>query len=379
MSVTSRNGRLQYRFTFRGQDVFQATGLEDTAHNRKLVAELEAAHRRRLREGALRIQKIEARSLSEAMDEFIEHEKIARNGQKNTWLRMKTSATSFKRFFGKKTVYLITQLDVEKYKLWRLNGDATTAPVKPITVRHDLDTLSLFFQWAEQANYGRGNLVKNVKKPPEGNTERMHILTVHEERLYFQFLEQHSVTENRNLYDLGRLMINQGLRPDEAMALEKSAVDLDHRMLWVTKSKTRKGLRGLKLTVESWQIVARRMGSDSKWLFPSSRRPGQHITKLNCPHDRVLAKLRIKFVLYDFRHTFATRMVEAGIDLATLKDVMGHTDIRTTMRYVHVTREHQDRAMEKFEAERLRIEKEYEEGQRRQASTVPSARIGRLN
>src|ERR1700761_6275540 len=78
-----------------------------------------------------------------------------------------------------------------------------------ITVRHDLDTLSLFFQWAEQANYGRSNLVKNVKKPPEGDTERMHILTVPEERRYFQFLEQHGVTENRNLYDLGRLMITR--------------------------------------------------------------------------------------------------------------------------------------------------------------------------
>ena len=117
MSVTNRTGRLQYRFTFRGQDVFQATGLEDTAHNRKLVAELEAAHRHPLREGALGIQKLEARPFSQAIDEFIEHEKVARKEQKNTWLRMKTSATSFKTFFGKKTVYLITQLDVEKYKL----------------------------------------------------------------------------------------------------------------------------------------------------------------------------------------------------------------------------------------------------------------------
>ncbi|MBV9300991.1 MAG: DUF3596 domain-containing protein [Acidobacteriaceae bacterium] len=101
MSVTNRNGRLQYRFTFRGQDVFQATGLEDTAHNRKLVAELEAAHRLRLREGALGIQKIEARPFSEAIDEFIEHERAARKGQRNTWLRMKTSATSLQAFFRK--------------------------------------------------------------------------------------------------------------------------------------------------------------------------------------------------------------------------------------------------------------------------------------
>ena len=88
-------------------------------------------------------------------------------------------------------------------------------------------------------------------------------------------------------------------------------------MLSVTKLKTRKGLRGLKLTVESWQNCGASNGSDSKWLFLSSRRPGQHITKLNCPHDRVLAKLGIKFVLYDFRHTFATRMFEVGVDLAT--------------------------------------------------------------
>jgi hypothetical protein len=58
---------------------------------------------------------------------------------------------------------------------------------------------------------------------------------------------------------------------------------------------------------------------------------------------------------------------------------MGHKDIRTTMRYVHVTKEHQLRAMEKFEAERLRIEKEFEQDQRRQKTDDNVSRIERPN
>ena len=80
-------------------------------------------------------------------------------------------------------------------------------------------------------------------------------------------------------------MINQGFRPDEAIALEKAAVDLNNRTVQVTKSKTKKDLRRVKLTVERWPILAR-LTRDSKWIFPSTRRPGDHIKKLNCPHDR---------------------------------------------------------------------------------------------
>ena len=55
------------------------------------------------------------------------------------------------------------------------------------------------------------------------------------------------------------------------------------------------------------------------------------------------------FRLYDCRHTFATRQVEAGTDLVTLAAMLGHSKIQMVLRYAHPTQEHQTKAMERFE------------------------------
>src|SRR5208282_3892454 len=58
---------------------------------------------------------------------------------------------------------------------------------------------------------------------------------------------------------------------------------------------------------------------------------------------------RLAFVMYDFRHTFATRAAESGMPVATLAAILGHADLRSVTKYVHVRQEAQDRAMERFE------------------------------
>jgi integrase len=58
----------------------------------------------------------------------------------------------------------------------------------------------------------------------------------------------------------------------------------------------------------------------------------KHRGRLNGAHDNLCTKAlkastSLKFVLYDFRHTFATRMAQAGVDLATLAAILGHGSI----------------------------------------------------
>ena len=65
-------------------------------------------------------------------------------------------------------------------------------------------------------------------------------------------------------------------------------------------------------------------------------RTGEHYDDIKKSFKAVLELANIKnFRFHDFRHTAATRMVEKGIDLVSVKDIMGHAKIETTMRYAH--------------------------------------------
>jgi hypothetical protein len=88
-------------------------------------------------------------------------------------------------------------------------------------------------------------------------------------------------------------------------------------------------------------------------IFTSDRKSGEHIVRMNGAHDSACAgnKTRhaLHFVLYDFRHTFATQMAQTGVDLATLAAILGHSSLRVVQKYVHPTAIHQQQAMHKFE------------------------------
>ena len=135
----------------------------------------------------------------------------------------------------------------------------------------------------------------------------MHILTSDEEKHYFSRAAKH-----RDLHDLGRIMLNQGMRPDEVTALHRNDIDLSLGQLHIPQGKSSAARRTLDLTTESRQILASsqilasRMSGNSLWIFPSPRNPGHHITRLNGAHDRLCRKaleagVALTFVLYDFR------------------------------------------------------------------------------
>ncbi len=64
------------------------------------------------------------------------------------------------------------------------------------------------------------------------------------------------------------------------------------------------------------------------------------MTELEPAHQRALRKSGIEtsFRLYDLRHTYGTRAIEAGIDVFSVAKLMGHADLDTTQRYVHLSK-----------------------------------------
>ena len=216
--------------------------------------------------------------------------------------------------------------------------------------------------------------------PSDADAVRIHVLTASEERLYFDTClrppEQITVRsaphiqvrngrkvpisayeyskfttcEYRDLHDIGRLMILQGPRPSEVMQARVEHINLEQATWFIPQSKSQAGKRTLRLTAEARSILAHRIAEvKSGWLFPG-RKAGTHLIDVENAHLAIIEATDLTFVLYDCRHTFATRFYEATRDVEALRKVLGHSNLRTIQKYVHVSQEHVNAAMAVYEA-----------------------------
>jgi site-specific recombinase XerD len=352
MALRIRGGKFHYRFQFDGKEYTGSTGLAATKPNESAARDMEAGHRQRLREGHQPTPRPIVREFSDAAEQFLKWDKAEHREHPNSHHRIVTSFSSLKEFFGNKPVTMLDEGHIENYKMWRVGEHK----VRDVTLRHDLHSLSRFFIYAMTQHWARENPVRKVKIPSDKDAIRIHVLTPAEESQYFS-----RASKNRDLHDVATLILNQGMRPDEVVCLRKEDVEVESGMLYIRHGKSRAARRILHLINDSRQILSDRIMGKSPWIFPSKRKPGEHITRLNNAHDRVCENatkdgVTLNFVLYDLRHTFATRMAQAGVDLATLAAILGHNSIRIVQRYIHPMAEHQRAAMGLYEQERERLQ-----------------------
>jgi len=153
-----------------------------------------------------------------------------------------------------------------------------------------------------------------------------------------------------NLHNIGRLMLLQGTRLSEVMQARVEHVDLERGTWLIPKSKTNAGKRTLRLTAEARSIMAvRSAAAPAAWPFPG-KKAGTQLVDVENAHQMVLKATGLAFVIYESRHTFATRFYERTRDVIALKDVLGHSSLRTIMKYVHIGQEHVHAAMMVYEA-----------------------------
>lgn len=136
------------------------------------------------------------------------------------------------------------------------------------------------------------------------------------------------------------LIYSAGLRGGEVINLKISDIDFERRTIHIRQSKYKKDrivplsplmARGLKqyLDVEHPHI----------WLFNGKEADGRYSIKgLSWVMRENLKKTTItKDVnLHSLRHSYATHLLEDGVNIVTLKELLGHADVATTMIYLHV-------------------------------------------
>lgn len=342
MSVSEYNGKWRYRFSFKGERISVTTCWPATPANMKKAMEEEALHRHKFRLEEWGTKPWAPTPFADAVVEFIPWYISEHQDKPNTWKRLRSCMAIATSFFGSKHVHLISVGDIERYKVHRQTVDRVRAP----TLRNDLNALSVFFQWAAKFEITKDdhpNPCAKVKKPSIARSIRQHVLTPEEEALYFGHAK-------RDLHDVAKFILLQGMRPSEVTTLKWANVDFRKRTLKISEGKTPAARRELLLCDESVEILKRRheIAKGSKWVFPSKKRPGRPILTVNKAHDELCRKIGFFFVLYDLRHTFATRLGQMGIDLYALASVLGHSSTAILKHYVHTGQQHMNNAMEAY-------------------------------
>ena len=346
MSLREKCGRWYWKSKIRGRDYEGSTGLAATRQNENAARAIEAQRRLAIEQGGKPLQQVRGIPFLVAATEFLAWCHGTQYRKKpNTAKRISGSFASLREFFRDQDVAAINAIEIERYKTYRY----TKHDVKDVTVRNDLNALSLFFRYARRAGWRADNPLRGedkVKRPSGEDAVRIHVISQEEEQQYFAHARG-------TLRDVAKLILLQGPRPEEILSLRKECFDRQRGELRILGGKTKAAKRTLTLCGESIEILERRMRLEGPWLFPSSRKPGDHVRQLHTPHDSVCQDAGVSFVLYDFRHTFATRMlVDAKVDMASLAAILGHSSLRILSKYVHPTQDHQRDAMKKYEATR---------------------------
>ena len=151
----------------------------------------------------------------------------------------------------------------------------------------------------------------------------------------------------KRLLPIVQVALNTGMRRGEILGLRWSQVDLAARTIKLNQTKSGKP-RIIPINAFLFDILTgqeRKTGySEFVFLNRATRKPFKDVKRAfnTAATNAGIEGLRF----HDLRHTFASRLVAAGVDLITVKDLLGHHSVKVTERYTHTNAEQKKKAVE---------------------------------
>ncbi|MCX8027653.1 MAG: site-specific integrase [Thermodesulfovibrionales bacterium] len=237
--------------------------------------------------------------------------------------------------FGNYFLHEVTTLELERYQSQSLKKN------KPATINRHLATIKHMFNKAyhwglitEEVN----NQVKRCKLLKEDN-KRMRYLS-HEECIRLvDACDEH-------IRPIVIMALNTGMRKGEILNLKWENVDLKHGFILLEKTKNG-DKREIPINDNLREILnnlIRRI--DSPYVFYNQKTGKPYHPEIKRSFHSALKRAGIKdFRFHDLRHTFASHLVMAGVDITTVSKLLGHKSITMTLRYSHLSPSHTKKAV----------------------------------
>lgn len=305
-----------------GKIVFEPTGTnklrdaETQLHKRK--AELASGKQPE-------IIKIKNYSFRELSEEYVKWSERQRGFEKKVYVIRQLVAE-----FGHYPLRRFDTRMIEQFQTERLQKGH-----KHATVNRHLATIKHMFTKAVEWDMVEEDSLKRVRKVKmlEENNRRMRFLSSSECSSLVGNCDKH-------LRPIVITALNTGMRKSEILNLKWDDVDLKHNLITVRNTKNgeprRIAINGtLRDTLSS---IVRRL--DVPFVFFDNA-TGKSYGNVNKSFSSACRRSGITdFHFHDLRHTFASQLVMAGIDLTTVRELMGHKTMAMTLRYSHLAPQH---------------------------------------
>jgi integrase len=374
MAIFKRGRTYWYHFWFSGEHVQRST----KQGNPRVARQMEAACKTALAKGEVGIaERKPAPTLRDFSQRFIDSIQVRCAEKPATIAFYAEKLTHLLRFEPLANARLdrIDEALIESYVQERSKATGRRgATLAPATVNRDLATLRralrLAYEW---------HLIDRVPRirllPGEQNREL--VLSHTNEAAYLTACPQ-------PLRDIALVILDAGLRTSEALKLEWCYVHLEpapgakYGYIHIPGGKSKNARRNVPITDRlAKMLLNRSLESKSVYAFPSDTGRPYCVQSLDHSHKKVRTTLQVpaEFVIYSLRHTYGTRLGEAGADAFTIMRLMGHSSVTVSQRYVHPTPEALERAVEKLQAMNTAAAKRIAGEQERQLPATISATL----
>lgn len=319
MGLVKRNNVWWMSLTYHGRQVRRSTGTSD----KRLAESILAKVRVKIIEGRYfdRLEEQE-RTFGEMMDRY-EKEHVVKKASQRTY---KGYIKNMRPFFGQLTLAEVTPNRIVQYKAKRY-----AEGVKPATINRELAIMKNAFNLAiREWEWCRDNPVRRVSMEKEHNQRDRWLADEEEIKLLAACPAW--------LREIVTFALHTGMRMGEILSLTWEGVDLFRRTVMVFRSKN-----GERRTIPVNQTVLDLLKAKNKVrpLKTNLVFCSKTFTLIEGGHLRRAFRAALKagevasFRFHDLRHTFATRLVQAGIDLYKVQRLLGHKSGLMTQRYAH--------------------------------------------
>lgn len=150
--------------------------------------------------------------------------------------------------------------------------------------------------------------------------------------------------------DIIRLVLNTGMRKSEVLGLTWAQVDFGARLIYLTPDKAKSGKNeSIPLNNTAIAVLRNWEGKHQRRVFIRKGKPIDSVRRSFASTCKAAGIENFHF--HDLRHTFAAWLVQRGIPIRTVSELMRHSDISTTMIYAHLSPDNIRAAVEAIECD----------------------------